>query len=271
MSAGGLTASVADDPASQLAIGYSAVYMALLYCGVARGLVATLRKDARWVPQVFLGAVAVYLLIMAAGPESYARFRVPVVPILGLPLHHGDPDAPGRRALASGGSPRALVCRGHGLRRPEWRRHAGPGLVPGGVCLGQGRGAVSGGYGQAAAGRQEGAGQLSPALGWRGRPGRHRARHGVRAPGHGTRAHPLVEAARVGQHRSGYSGRSGRPPGRLRAAEQRCEAHRVPAAHAHPRHVSVPGADLPDHAGHERDRELREFRLQLALGLQLRG
>ena len=47
VSAGGLTASVADDPASRLAIGYSAVYMALLYCGVGWGIVATLRKDAR--------------------------------------------------------------------------------------------------------------------------------------------------------------------------------------------------------------------------------
>ncbi len=35
-------------------------------------------------PHVFLWAVGVYLLIMAAGPEGYARFRGPVVPILAL-------------------------------------------------------------------------------------------------------------------------------------------------------------------------------------------
>ena len=84
LSGGGLTLGAADDPASRLAALYSLVYLALLYCGVARGIVATLRRDTQWAPQVFLGAIGVYLLIMAAGPESCARFRVPVVPILAL-------------------------------------------------------------------------------------------------------------------------------------------------------------------------------------------
>ena len=76
LSGGGFTLGAADDPASRLAALYSLVYLALLCCGVARGIVATLRRDTGWAPQVFLGAVGVYLLIMAAGPESYARFRV---------------------------------------------------------------------------------------------------------------------------------------------------------------------------------------------------
>ena len=185
-------------------------------------------------------------------------------------LHQGDPDAARQRAVTQGGPPRALLRRGPRLRRPDERRHAGPGRVPGGVRLRQGRRDLPGGLRQAAAGGQEGAGQLSPALHRRARGGRYRARHRVPPRGRGAQVHPVVEAARPAQHRPGHPGRRGRSPGRLRAAAVSREDHGVPAAHAHPRQVPVPGADLPDHADQQRDRQLRALRLQLAPGLQLR-
>ena len=84
LSGGGLTPGGARGLASRLATVYSVAYLALLYSAVGWGLVATRRRDAAWAGLLFLGGVGLYLLVMAAGPESYARFRVPVTPILAL-------------------------------------------------------------------------------------------------------------------------------------------------------------------------------------------
>ena len=62
----------------------------------------------------------------------------------------------------------------------------------------------------------------------------------------------------------------GHAHGRLYAVQQGGAHHHVPAAHAHARQVPVPGADLPDAAGHLRGGQLRALRLQLAPGVQLR-
>jgi len=84
LSRGWLTSGRADDMASRLVIVYSVAYLVLLYSAAGWGLVATRRRDAGWAGLFFLGGVGLYLLVMAAGPESYARFRVPVTPVLAL-------------------------------------------------------------------------------------------------------------------------------------------------------------------------------------------
>ena len=81
---GGLTLSASGDPAARIAILYSIAYTLLLYAAVGLGCVAVLRGQTPIAPHVFLWSAVIYLLIMASGPESYARFRVPVVPILAL-------------------------------------------------------------------------------------------------------------------------------------------------------------------------------------------
>jgi hypothetical protein len=63
---------VSGYPASRIAVLYSIAYTALLYAGVCWGVVVVLRQQRPMAPHVVLWAITVYLLIMAAGPESYA-------------------------------------------------------------------------------------------------------------------------------------------------------------------------------------------------------
>ena len=81
---GRLVRSVSDHSGSRSVVLYSIVYTALLYAGVGWGIVAMLYKTTRRAADLFLWGVVIYLIVMAAGPESYARFRVPVMPILSL-------------------------------------------------------------------------------------------------------------------------------------------------------------------------------------------
>jgi hypothetical protein len=41
-------------------------------------------EKARWVSHAFVGWVLLYHVLVAAGPEAYARFRVPIMPLLAL-------------------------------------------------------------------------------------------------------------------------------------------------------------------------------------------
>ncbi len=96
-------AFLAGPPATRLAVVYSVTYLALLYTAVAWGVVTAWRGRAELAPHLFLWGVALYLVVMAAGPESYARFRGPVMPILALYAGRG-------------------WCEWHGM---PWRRRSG--------------------------------------------------------------------------------------------------------------------------------------------------
>ena len=67
-----------------VAVLYSLTYTVLLYAAVAWGIAAMLRRGTVRGADVLLWSVALYFLTISAGPEGYARFRVPVVPILAL-------------------------------------------------------------------------------------------------------------------------------------------------------------------------------------------
>ena len=65
-------------------VGYVLVHLAVLYAsGVYGASVGWVRRRPR-APQVLLAATGAYLVLVAAGPEAYARFRVPVMPVSAL-------------------------------------------------------------------------------------------------------------------------------------------------------------------------------------------
>jgi 4-amino-4-deoxy-L-arabinose transferase-like glycosyltransferase len=66
-------------------IAYVALHLVLVYIGAVRGLLLAIRGGRSWWPaHVLLAGIAIYLVVMAAGPEAYARFRVPVMPLLAI-------------------------------------------------------------------------------------------------------------------------------------------------------------------------------------------
>ena len=60
------------------------LYLGLIWAGAARGLGQGLGPASQPWTQGLLLLTAVYLLLVSAGPEAGARFRVPVMPILAL-------------------------------------------------------------------------------------------------------------------------------------------------------------------------------------------
>jgi hypothetical protein len=66
-------------------VAYGAGYLLALYACVLSGLRAIRRRErpAR-IEHALLWWIVVYLVVVAAGPEAYARFRVPVMPLLAL-------------------------------------------------------------------------------------------------------------------------------------------------------------------------------------------
>ncbi len=64
---------------------WSALYLLLLYALIILGLIA---RRGRWrsVTSVHLLILCIllYLIVLSAGPEAYSRFRVPLVPFLGI-------------------------------------------------------------------------------------------------------------------------------------------------------------------------------------------
>ena len=78
---------------------------------------------------------------------------------------------------------------------------------------------------------------------------RGRGRLPAVSEGRSAEVHPLFDASRRSdadrQRLARHSGRHGRARRRLHAAHQAGQDHRLAAAHAHPRQVSVPRADLP--------------------------
>jgi hypothetical protein len=66
-------------------MAYVALHLALVYVGAARGLRLAIRGDRSWWPaHLLLAGIAIYLVVVPAGPEAYARFRVPVMPLLAV-------------------------------------------------------------------------------------------------------------------------------------------------------------------------------------------
>lgn len=66
-------------------VAYVVLHLALVYAGAARGVLLATRGSRSWWPaHVLLGGIAIYLVVVAAGPEAYARFRVPVMPFLAV-------------------------------------------------------------------------------------------------------------------------------------------------------------------------------------------
>jgi 4-amino-4-deoxy-L-arabinose transferase-like glycosyltransferase len=62
---------------------YASLYLVLLYAGIAVAQRAVWVQERALRPQhLFLWWLVFYLVVVAAGPEAYARFRVPVMPLL---------------------------------------------------------------------------------------------------------------------------------------------------------------------------------------------
>jgi hypothetical protein len=66
-------------------VAYVLLHLARVYAGAARGVLRVTRgARSRWPAHVLLAGIAIYLVVVAAGPEAYARFRVPVMPFLAI-------------------------------------------------------------------------------------------------------------------------------------------------------------------------------------------
>jgi len=66
-------------------LAFATTYLVLLYACALLGVWEVVREEkARWVSHAFVGWVLLYHVLVAAGPEAYARFRVPIMPLLAL-------------------------------------------------------------------------------------------------------------------------------------------------------------------------------------------
>jgi hypothetical protein len=64
---------------------YATAYLIALYLCVLFGVWGVVRTERTILAShVFVSWVIIYLVVLAAGPEAYARFRVPVMPLLAL-------------------------------------------------------------------------------------------------------------------------------------------------------------------------------------------
>lgn len=65
------------------ALALSCVQLLALYLGAASWL-SNWRREPAWAPHLVVWLIVLYLLIVSAGPESYSRFRVPLMPLLAI-------------------------------------------------------------------------------------------------------------------------------------------------------------------------------------------
>jgi len=63
---------------------YVFVHLGLLYAAALYGIWIGFRRPGPRAPLILLAAVGIYLALVAAGPEAYARFRVPIMPCIAL-------------------------------------------------------------------------------------------------------------------------------------------------------------------------------------------
>jgi hypothetical protein len=68
---------------AQLIIAFfTALYLFVIYVNFVIGFVSALRKRTLNLGvHLYLGGVLFYLLVASAGPEAYARFRAPLMPL----------------------------------------------------------------------------------------------------------------------------------------------------------------------------------------------
>ena len=80
----GYLSLAAGGTAALLLVGCSAGFLLALYLLVATGCMAALRsRRDGWAHALLLG-VALYFVLVSSGPETYARFRLPIMPILAI-------------------------------------------------------------------------------------------------------------------------------------------------------------------------------------------
>jgi 4-amino-4-deoxy-L-arabinose transferase-like glycosyltransferase len=61
------------------------VYLGMMYAGFIAGFISAIRDQPQnFFAHLFLAGILVYFLIVSAGPEAYARFRVPLLPVFAL-------------------------------------------------------------------------------------------------------------------------------------------------------------------------------------------
>jgi len=74
-----------DRPLVLIALIYATAYLIALYVCVSFGVWGVVRTERTLLAShAFVWWVIIYLVMLAAGPEAYARFRVPVMPLLAL-------------------------------------------------------------------------------------------------------------------------------------------------------------------------------------------
>ncbi|PID58121.1 hypothetical protein CSB45_05390 [candidate division KSB3 bacterium] len=65
-------------------------YLLLMYAGSLFSLCWIQRHRADWgYHHIFIWSVIIYFLLLSAGPEAYARFRIPLMPVLSVYAGHG--------------------------------------------------------------------------------------------------------------------------------------------------------------------------------------
>ncbi len=72
-----------DTPAEHAVVWGSIAFLLVVYGAAGFGVVTMWRADAR-APLVIPLVIIAYFVLMSAGPEAYARFRVPIVPFLAI-------------------------------------------------------------------------------------------------------------------------------------------------------------------------------------------
>ncbi len=65
-------------------LGCSGGYLAVLYLLTLLGAAGCRHAPAPWTLHALLWGVVLYFVLVSSGPESYARFRVPIMPVLAL-------------------------------------------------------------------------------------------------------------------------------------------------------------------------------------------
>jgi 4-amino-4-deoxy-L-arabinose transferase-like glycosyltransferase len=73
---------ISDHPVVVLALIGASGYLMLVYLGVLRFGVDVIRGRDRCCVHLVIALIALYLVVISAGPEAHSRFRVPVMPIL---------------------------------------------------------------------------------------------------------------------------------------------------------------------------------------------
>ena len=70
--------------------GAAELYLAIIYGGAFYAAYRLIRRrDAFWRMHLFIWGMIIYLIVVSAGPEAYARLRIPLMPLLALYAGHG--------------------------------------------------------------------------------------------------------------------------------------------------------------------------------------